>query len=40
MGDLELQVLDVLTVGVAGWTVESEIGLESWSAIQDDLEAV
>jgi NADH:ubiquinone oxidoreductase subunit K len=27
IGNLELQILNVLTIGVAGWTFESEVGL-------------
>jgi hypothetical protein len=29
IGNLELQILNVLTIGVTGWTVESEVGLGS-----------
>jgi hypothetical protein len=31
MSDFELEILNVLTVSIAGWTVQSEVGLESKS---------
>jgi hypothetical protein len=29
VGNLELQILNVLTIGVTGWAIESEVGLKS-----------
>jgi hypothetical protein len=40
IGDLELQVLDVLAVGVAGWAIERKVGLKPRSAREDGLRVI